>query len=112
MRKETIEKVWGTEEVVVNDLEAGYCGKVLRIRPGKQSSLHYHKVKVETFLAIAGQPCIEIHLLDMKITRAMVPGMQSETAEIPLARRTGSLPQGEKRQSSSSFQHSILRLMS
>jgi mannose-6-phosphate isomerase-like protein (cupin superfamily) len=48
----TVEKVWGTEFWIANNEK--YCLKYLYIEPGRSSSLHYHKVKDETFLIDQG----------------------------------------------------------
>jgi mannose-6-phosphate isomerase-like protein (cupin superfamily) len=46
-------KGWGREVWIANnDL---YCGKVLEIRKGKRCSLHYHKLKTESFYLRAGR---------------------------------------------------------
>ena len=48
----TVEKVWGDEVWLVNnDL---YCGKLLIIDKGAESSYHYHKTKTETFWCLEG----------------------------------------------------------
>ena len=44
---ERIEKGWGHELVIVN--HNGYCGKILNVDKGKQTSWHYHNLKNETF---------------------------------------------------------------
>ena len=55
---EQVEKVWGTEEIIVNnDL---YCGKFLNIAPGYQCSLHYHVVKDETFFVAVGKVDMQV----------------------------------------------------
>lgn len=53
-----IEKVWGTEETVVNTDK--YCGKILRLRKGARSSMHAHREKDETFYLISGRVGIEV----------------------------------------------------
>ena len=56
MRKETtktVEKVWGNELWLVNSDK--YCGKLLTIDMGAESSYHYHKEKEETFYCLWGQ---------------------------------------------------------
>ena len=53
---ENIEKVnkgWGHELIIVN--ENGYCGKILNLNKGKQTSWHYHKLKNETFYLESGK---------------------------------------------------------
>lgn len=54
---ELIQKVWGTEEVLVNNEK--YCAKILTIQPGGKSSLHFHKVKDETFIVRRGWCCLK-----------------------------------------------------
>lgn len=50
-------KLWGYEIWIENnDL---YCGKHLHVVPGKQCSVHYHKIKKETFYIINGELVLE-----------------------------------------------------
>jgi mannose-6-phosphate isomerase-like protein (cupin superfamily) len=51
-------KGWGREVWIVNNDR--YCGKILEIRKGKRCSLHYHKVKTETFFLRAGHLMIRV----------------------------------------------------
>jgi mannose-6-phosphate isomerase-like protein (cupin superfamily) len=53
-----VEKLWGTELWHHNDSQ--YCMKTLMIRSGAQSSLHYHKVKRETFLVVYGFVSLQV----------------------------------------------------
>lgn len=54
IRKATqVNKLWGYEEVIVNNSQ--YCGKLLYLQPGFQSSLHYHPVKNETMYILHGK---------------------------------------------------------
>ena len=50
--REYIARGWGFEEYLVNCDK--YCAKLLWITPGYQSSLHYHSIKQETFIALEG----------------------------------------------------------
>lgn len=52
-----VSKAWGEEYWVVNNDK--YCMKLLHLHPGYQCSLHYHKVKDETFIVIAGNVRLE-----------------------------------------------------
>jgi mannose-6-phosphate isomerase-like protein (cupin superfamily) len=46
-------KGWGREVWIANnDL---YCGKILEIRQGRKCSLHFHKLKTESFFLRAGR---------------------------------------------------------
>jgi mannose-6-phosphate isomerase-like protein (cupin superfamily) len=48
-----VPKGWGREVWIANnDL---YCGKLLEIRKGKRCSLHYHKLKTESFYLRSGR---------------------------------------------------------
>lgn len=53
-----IEKKWGHEIVIANKPE--YAGKVLVFKKNYQSSLHYHKMKVETFYLHTGLMIAEL----------------------------------------------------
>ena len=54
---EMIKKVWGEEKIVVNSDK--YCGKFLYVKKGYQCSLHYHKLKDETFFILSGSVWFE-----------------------------------------------------
>lgn len=51
-------KVWGGEYLIVNDDK--YCAKFLKVNPGYQCSLHYHKIKQETFKVVSGSIILEL----------------------------------------------------
>jgi len=55
-----IPKGWGYEKWLVNKDE--YCGKLLFFAKDKQCSLHYHKLKDETFYVHKG--AVEMHYSD------------------------------------------------
>lgn len=46
------EKLWGSEEWITNN--SLYCGKILTINKGRMCSIHYHKLKDETFYVLEG----------------------------------------------------------
>jgi mannose-6-phosphate isomerase-like protein (cupin superfamily) len=48
-----VPKGWGREVWVANS--EFYCGKVLEILKGKKCSLHYHKLKTESFYLRSGR---------------------------------------------------------
>ncbi len=48
-----VPKGWGREVWIVNG--ELYCGKILEIRKGKRCSLHFHKLKTESFYLRAGR---------------------------------------------------------
>jgi quercetin dioxygenase-like cupin family protein len=53
-----VQKVWGSEDWICNNKK--YCGKILNIMQGYQCSLHYHKLKDETFFVIKGLVLLEL----------------------------------------------------
>lgn len=55
---EIVDKVWGREWIIVNRKE--YCGKLLYIDAGAQSSYHYHRKKTETFFGLSGEVCLTV----------------------------------------------------
>jgi mannose-6-phosphate isomerase-like protein (cupin superfamily) len=55
---EKIQKSWGYEFVITNNSK--YCGKILHFNKGKKGSLHYHKIKRETWYINSGKFLIEI----------------------------------------------------
>jgi len=48
-----VPKGWGHEKIIVNNDH--YCGKLLYIIKGRQTSLHYHSIKQETFFVESGK---------------------------------------------------------
>ncbi len=48
-----VPKCWGWEDWIVNKPE--YCGKVLFIKKGKQTSWHFHKIKDEVLYLNEGK---------------------------------------------------------
>ena len=49
-------KGWGFEKWIVNNDK--YCGKLLYIIKGKKTSLHYHRIKDETFYVHSGKATV------------------------------------------------------
>ena len=52
-------KGWGYELWIHNDSK--YCGKMLFFKEGKRCSLHYHKLKHETFYLQSGKMLLEYY---------------------------------------------------
>lgn len=50
---EIVSKPWGFEKIIINTDQ--YCGKLLYIVKGKNTSMHYHKTKDETFFVHSGK---------------------------------------------------------
>jgi rfaE bifunctional protein nucleotidyltransferase chain/domain len=53
-----VQKEWGQEIWMANSEK--YCGKKLLLKRGKRCSMHYHKIKDETFYIESGEILIEI----------------------------------------------------
>jgi len=53
-----VKKGWGSELWLANG--ELYCGKILRFDQGKKCSLHYHKLKTETFYLHTGRLLLRI----------------------------------------------------
>ncbi len=50
----TVKKDWGYEIWLANSEKEDYCGKILFIKKGKSTSMHYHLDKHETFYVLDG----------------------------------------------------------
>jgi len=70
-----VKKVWGKEVWIVNCPE--YCGKLLYLDKGSQSSYHYHRQKKETFYCLEGQAALTIEGKDYMLN----PFARSKTIE-------------------------------
>ena len=81
-KAEKIDKSWGYELIRVNNKEEDYCSKILYIEAGKNTSMHYHLKKHETFYVREGM--LLITTIDPQTTEttttALLPG---ECMEIP-----------------------------
>jgi quercetin dioxygenase-like cupin family protein len=67
-----VPKVWGREEWIVNNEK--YCGKKLIFNQGFRLSLHYHKVKEESFFVLSGTIYVELIDGDVRVDRILIPG--------------------------------------
>ena len=85
------EKVWGSEEIITNN--PLYCGKLLALNKGWQSSIHFHPRKHETFLALVGTCWLEVWpmvkaedptpLEGLHPERVLLRGWARDSVEIP-----------------------------
>lgn len=57
-----VKKTWGFETWIHNDKD--YCGKTLTVYLDKKCSLHYHKLKKETFYVLEGR--VQIITIDTR----------------------------------------------
>jgi mannose-6-phosphate isomerase-like protein (cupin superfamily) len=53
-----VPKGWGREVWIANN--ELYCGKILEIKQGKRCSLHYHKIKNESFYLRSGRLLVRV----------------------------------------------------
>ena len=67
-----VQKQWGHEEWIINTEK--YCGKKLVFKKGYSCSLHFHKIKDETFYLISGIVIIELKDKEAISSRVMTPG--------------------------------------
>tara|TARA_Y100000004_G_C8932074_1_gene420448 strand:+ start:972 stop:1337 length:366 start_codon:yes stop_codon:yes gene_type:complete len=49
-----VQKTWGHEIWLANNEKEDYCGKILYIKKGHSTSMHYHENKHETFFVMSG----------------------------------------------------------
>lgn len=55
---DSVPKLWGYEKWLENNEK--YCSKMMSLKPGYQCSLHYHKIKDETFYVLKGYIRMEV----------------------------------------------------
>lgn len=67
-----VKKEWGHEEWIVNNDK--YCGKKLIFKEGYHFSMHYHKVKDETFYVLTGKLYLETEYNGVKESHLLQPG--------------------------------------
>ena len=67
-----VDKKWGREEWIVNNKK--YCGKKLIIKKGYRCSMHYHKIKEETFYILYGKILFESKYEGKNESKVMLPG--------------------------------------
>lgn len=84
-----VPKGWGWEEWIVNKSE--YCGKKLFFKKGKRCSVHYHKLKDETFYVSHGEMLmryadISPELYDDKISVQEIVLKSGDSFPIPRGR--------------------------
>lgn len=53
-----VQKKWGYELIITNNSK--YCGKILHFNKNTKGSLHYHKVKEETWYINSGKFLLNI----------------------------------------------------
>lgn len=61
-----VEKRWGYEIWLANNKEEDYCGKILYIKEGHSTSMHFHAKKHETFYILEGT--LRVDIIDTSTT--------------------------------------------
>lgn len=92
-----IEKKWGRELCLVTKHAvgvAGYSGKILEVKHGWQSSIHYHVKKTETFYVLSGQLVLELYrpkygLADLSEETRVPPGFAEIVLSISTVLKAG-----------------------
>lgn len=71
-----VDKGWGHELWIANSNK--YCGKLLFFNEGKRCSIHYHRIKDETFYLQSGKLVLNIWNVDdglhVEKTMELLPG--------------------------------------
>jgi quercetin dioxygenase-like cupin family protein len=72
--EKVVEKMWGYEKWITNTPK--YCTKEMGLERGFRCSLHFHKVKDETFYVLKGKVLMEIQTDSSEkiIERVLSPG--------------------------------------
>ena len=75
-------KGWGREVWIANN--ALYCGKILEIEKGKRCSLHFHKLKTESFYLRAGRLRVRVKESAEAATITEFELHQGQCMDVPL----------------------------
>lgn len=78
--REFVAKLWGWEEILCNNEQ--YCSKLLWITPGFQCSLHYHKIKHETFVAMDGLIRVQ-YSINNSMQEVILSGRRRDALTLP-----------------------------
>ena len=76
-----VAKLWGAEKWLVNN--EIYCAKELILVNGYQCSLHYHKIKDETFYILEGEVEIEMGYRDKQTSAVFKANFVSYQPRFP-----------------------------
>ncbi|MDK2464208.1 MAG: cupin domain-containing protein [Candidatus Korarchaeota archaeon] len=66
MPRRQVEKPWGREFLIVDEPE--YAAKILEMKGGKPTSLHFHPVKKETLYVVSGRLRVETSDRDYELS--------------------------------------------
>jgi mannose-6-phosphate isomerase-like protein (cupin superfamily) len=73
-KAEKLDKSWGYELIRINNKEEDYCSKILYIKAGSATSMHYHLKKHETFYVRKGT--LHITLINPQTTEHTVETLE------------------------------------
>jgi len=62
-----VNKEWGHEIWLANNEHENYCGKILFIKKGHSTSMHFHAKKHESFYILEGQ--LDMDIIDTETTK-------------------------------------------
>ena len=80
-----VEKSWGRELWLANDMENDYCSKILEIRHSGSTHMHFHLLKHETFYVMSGS--LYLSIIDTR---------DASTSELVIAEgQTIKIPRGQ-----------------
>jgi len=77
------EKLWGLEVECARVPDENYTAKLLMVNPGFTSSVHYHKVKHETFYVLHGNVILSTYRTDMLAGGYTNTELDTETSFVP-----------------------------
>lgn len=76
-----VNKPWGQEIWMANNIENNYCGKILKIKKGFSSSMHFHVEKHETFYISSGNLQVDYIDTSSAVLKTVIV-KQGQTLEI------------------------------
>ena len=94
LNPKTVEKTWGHEIWLANNDKENYCGKILFIKAGHHTSMHYHLDKHETFYVLEGELRVDMlrdrnqpdaHPFTMTVKQGESMEMEREQAHMLIA---------------------------
>ncbi|MDD2445153.1 MAG: cupin domain-containing protein [Candidatus Nanoarchaeia archaeon] len=74
-------KGWGKENWIVNSKL--YCGKIMEVKKGKKCSIHYHKLKDETFYILSGLINLNLYINGYSNKPHVIIMKPNDTIHIP-----------------------------
>jgi mannose-6-phosphate isomerase-like protein (cupin superfamily) len=82
MIEQVVVKEWGREYIIINDREKDKCFKLMLIMPGKMGSLHFHRVKKESFTVLRGTLYVDKRAY--QFSKTFVDGLKVGVGDRPI----------------------------